>query len=198
MYGDVTEKVYVDRFRRLRREANRMQEETGSNYLYLTLGAMVHPTANGEARAPLFVLPVRIEGGRANSPFQIVDRGDGVANPNYCLIEWLKLRHRLHIPELTAPILDDSGIDIVKSLRAIKKSLYDNNLNYRIEESASVRLLQFSTFQMWKDLTDNWRKFTENPVVNHLTGDCCAPRCPPVSTTCSLPVMRTSGSMRTG
>jgi len=169
LYGAVATDSYHDTMRGLQRAARTVEQETGSNYLYLTLGALVHPSPSGrEARAPLFVIPVRIEGGSGKSPYTLVVDGQELAAPNYCLIEWLRVRHAAMIPQLSEPILDDSGIDIARTLAAIKESLVEHQLNYRVDELASLRLLQFSTFQMWRDLTDNWQQFMTNSVVEHL------------------------------
>ncbi|MEU8298934.1 DUF4011 domain-containing protein [Micromonospora sp. NPDC048909] len=169
VYGAVTDARYKTAMRALQREARTMEQETGSNYLYLTLGTLVHTkTTGGEAYAPLFLLPVRIEGGTGRRPYAMVIDGTEVASPNYCLIEWLRVKHGVRIPELEQPVLDEHGIDIAKTLAAINTGLVDNRLNYRIDETASLRLLQFSTFQMWRDLTDHWPRFMENPVVRHL------------------------------
>ncbi|MER6993961.1 DUF3320 domain-containing protein [Saccharopolyspora hirsuta] len=171
VYASVTQAKYVDRMRTLQRTARTVEQETGSNYLYLTLGTMVHPTERGEAHAPLFVLPVRIEGGSGRRPYTVVVDGDELAAPNHCLVQWLRQKHGVDIPVLEDPILDDSGIDIGASLRAIRQSLVDNNLNFRIDETASLRLLEFSTFQMWRDLTQHWELFMRNRVVRHLVED---------------------------
>ncbi|MBQ0978092.1 DUF4011 domain-containing protein [Micromonospora sp. M61] len=169
VYGAVTDARYKTAMRALQREARTMEQETGSNYLYLTIGTLVHTkTTGGEAYAPLFLLPVRIEGGSGRRPYAMVIDGTEVASPNYCLIEWLRVKHSVRIPELERPVLDEHGIDIAKTLAAINTGLLDNRLNYRIDETASLRLLQFSTFQMWRDLTDHWPRFMENPVVRHL------------------------------
>ncbi|MFF5180667.1 DUF4011 domain-containing protein [Micromonospora sp. NPDC000316] len=169
VYGAVTEARYKTVMRTLQREARTMEQETGSNYLYLTIGTLVHPKpSGGEAYAPLFLLPVRIEGGSGRRPYALVIDGTEAASTNHCLVEWLRVKHSVRIPELEQPVLDDHGIDIAKTLAAINTGLVDNRLNYRIDETASLRLLQFSTFQMWRDLTDHWPRFLENPVVRHL------------------------------
>ncbi|HEY0699805.1 MAG TPA: DUF4011 domain-containing protein, partial [Micromonospora sp.] len=169
IYGAVTEQRYRAAMRALQRDARTMEQETGSNYLYLTIGTLVHFKADGEeAHAPLFLLPVRVEGGAGHRPYHLVVDGTEVATANHCLIEWLRVRHGVRIPELDNPVRDDHGIDIPKTLAAVNTRLVDNRLNYRVDERASLRLLQFATFQMWRDLTDHWSLFMENPVVRHL------------------------------
>ncbi|WP_149361067.1 DUF4011 domain-containing protein [Lolliginicoccus suaedae] len=201
----VASTAYVRRMRELRREAETMLQETGSNYLYLTLGSLVHQGDSGEAHAPLFLLPVRIQGGNGNRPFAITIDGDEIASSNHCLVHWLRVKHNVRIPELEEPITDDSGIDIHKSLHAIRKALVDNQLPFRIEETASVRLLQFATFQMWRDLVDHWPVFMRNPVVKHLVehpGDTFTdPMGPPVGDTINeldlqLPIPADGSQMR--
>ena len=163
LYGAVAADSYRNAMRVLQRAARTMEQETGSNYLYLTLGALIHPRpSGGEARAPLFVVPVRIEGGSGKSPYKLVIDGQELAAPNHCLVEeWLRVEHGASIPQLSEPILDDSGIDIARTLAAIKEGLVEHQLNYRVDELASLRLLQFSTFQMWRDLTDHWQEFID-------------------------------------
>ncbi|HWI96191.1 MAG TPA: DUF4011 domain-containing protein [Solirubrobacterales bacterium] len=169
IYGAVGADSYRGTMRTLQRAARTMEQETGSNYLYLTLGALIHPRpSGGEARAPLFLIPVRIEGGSGKAPYRLLVDGQELAAPNYCLVEWLRVKHEAKIPQLSEPILDDSGIDITRTLAAIKQGLVEHQLNYRVDELASLRLLQFSTFQMWRDLTDHWQEFMANPVVEHL------------------------------
>ncbi|SVC98032.1 uncharacterized protein METZ01_LOCUS350886, partial [marine metagenome] len=65
--------------------------------------------------------------------------------------------------------LDDSGIDVRKAITAIRKTLGDaKHSDIRVEESASLAVLNFASFRMWKDLSDNWQTFRKNPVVEHL------------------------------
>lgn len=168
IYADVRQAGYPQRMRGLQRDARTIEQETGSNYLYLTLGSLVHPTPTGEAHAPLFLLPVRIEGGVGRRPYTVLIDGDEIAAPNSCLVQWLRVKHGVRIAQLERPRTDDRGIDIDGTLRAIRAELVDNDLPYRIDESASLRLLQFSTFQMWRDLSRHWQTFMANPVVRHL------------------------------
>lgn len=169
VYGAVTGSAYKRTLRALQRDARTVEQETGSNYLYLTLGALIHPNSSGgEARAPLFLVPVRIEGGTGRKQYSIVVDGHEVASPNHCLIEWLRVKHGVALPRLAEPILDESGIDVEATLAAIKGGLVEHRLDYRVDEIASLRLLRFSTFQMWKDLSENWETFIESPVVDHL------------------------------
>lgn len=165
----VTEAAYVSRLRKLHRTARTMLEETGNANLYLTVGALVHRTPSGrEARAPLFLLPVKIEGGSGRSEFQVRVDAANVASPNHCLIEWLRIKHGVQIEALHAPPLDSSGIDIASALPAIRDALVQYRLDARIDEVACLAICQFSTFGMWRDLERYWDVLSESPVVRHL------------------------------
>ncbi|MCU7728882.1 AAA domain-containing protein [Actinoplanes sp. KI2] len=157
------------KLRGLQRDALTMRQETGSSYLYLTLGSLVHRKSTGEpAHAPLFLLPVHIDGGIGGRPYTIVADTSELAVPNQCLIEWLRVKHGLRIPALENPQTDASGIDIPQTLQAIRDSLLERGIPYQVTEAASLRPLKFGAFGLWRDLTEHWRTFATNPVVERL------------------------------
>lgn len=169
VFVGVTQQAYVRRMRKLQRTARTMLEETGTANLYLTVGALVHQTPSGkDARAPLFLLPVKIEGGSGRSVFQIRVDTTNVASPNHCLVEWLRIKHGVRIEALETPKLDRSGIDIVAALPAIRDALVEHRLDARIDEVSSLAICQFSTFGMWRDLEHSWDVLVQSPVVEHL------------------------------
>ncbi|MFD4402354.1 DUF4011 domain-containing protein [Nocardia sp. NPDC058499] len=170
LYAAVSHDTYTRRFKDLSRTARTLLEETGSSNLYLTLGVLVHHTSTGaEARAPLFLLPVRLTGGTGRAPFQITVDTTEVATPNHCLVEWLRLKHNVSIEALETPKLDDSGLDIVHTFREIRGALVENNIDLRIDEVATLAICQFGTFGMWRDLNDSWETLELSPIVRHLT-----------------------------
>lgn len=166
LFAAITEAAYLTRLRGIARRARTVIEETGANNLFLTLGMLEWEDAGRQARAPLFLLPVTLTG-RRGRPFALqIDEG-GYAQPNQCLLEKLRIGHGLEIPQFRDPEGDASGIDLAGSLQAIRMALIDAQLPFTIEESAHVSLLQFSTLQLWQDLSENWESFLRNPVVRH-------------------------------
>ncbi|GAB3587051.1 DUF4011 domain-containing protein [Calidifontibacter terrae] len=152
----------------LRRKAKTVQEESGSNNLFITLGALKWRDARGkEALAPLFLMPVRLEG-HLEKRYRVVRSGDEVALPNACLIEKLRRDHGIEIPELANPPRDDHGIDTRRVLMAVRREMSVRGLPFTVETHVRLAVLQFSTLEMWRDVSDNWEKLTENPVVRHL------------------------------
>ncbi len=168
LYTTVAGDACRRQLRSMKREADTLEQETGSNYLYLTLGALVHPKKGGEARAPLFLLPIRLAGGLASRPYAIALDGQEIAQPNLCLLQWLKTTHGLDLPDLAEPAIDDAGIAIQTVFAGIRKTLVDARLPFRIDETCSVAILRFATFQIWKDLDEHWEGLIDNPVVRHL------------------------------
>jgi len=37
-----------------------------------------------------------------------------------------------------------------------------------VNPSASIALLDFKKFRLWKDLNDHWKDFAKSPLVKHL------------------------------
>lgn len=170
IHAVVTQDTYAARLKHLQRTAHTMFEETGNANLYLTFGGLIHTTSSGkDARAPLFLLPVKVVGGTGRSQFKLKVDTAGVSTPNYCLVEWLRIKHNASIPALENPPLDEHGIDIDEALKGIRSALVEHNLDFRIDETASVAICQFGTFGMWKDLTDHWDILEQSPIVRHLT-----------------------------
>lgn len=157
----------TSRLRSMARKARTIVEETGANNLFLTLGTLAWEDAGREARAPLFLLPVVLKG-RHGQPFEVQLEEGAHAQPNQCLLEKLRVARGLEIPLLADPDPDDAGIDLPGALQEVRAALLRAGLPYRVEETAQLAILQFSTLQMWQDLGENWPVFLENPVVRHL------------------------------
>ncbi len=162
-----TEAAYRTRLRGIQRRARTVTEETGANNLFLTLGMLEWEDSKRQAKAPLFLLPVILKAYRGRG-FGLQIEDGGYPQPNQCLLEKLRIAHGLSIPQFREPESDDSGIDLAGSLQAIRRALLDAQLPFSVEESAHLSLLQFSTLQLWQDLSENLETFLQNPVVRHM------------------------------
>lgn len=163
---------YRTKLRTLASNARREQEESGANNLYLTLGSLVYSSAkstNGEhdLRAPLILVSVKLVGG-GRRPYQLVVDEAGASTCNVALLEKLKNDHGIRIPDMEQPPLDGAGIDVERILQSVRQACLDSKLGFRVEDTASIALLKFGTFRIWKDLQDHWRTFMTNPLVRHL------------------------------
>jgi len=161
------------RLRVLKRESETLEQETGSHHLYLTLGALIHPGNRGKAaKSPLFLLPVTVGAGNKDvsgaSAFDISLVGEETAQPNPCLLEWLRASHNLTLDGLDIPCLDGASGALDAAFEKIRAGLLAAQLPWQIEESATLAILDCAAFQMWKDLDRNWPILMENSVVRHL------------------------------
>ncbi|MDK6565564.1 DUF4011 domain-containing protein [Corynebacterium pyruviciproducens] len=171
IFAGVTENQYKNKLTKLRRAVTTLQEETGSNNLYLALGTILIPRTGEKnpAVAPLFLVPIKFTGGKGDARFGIVIDSSQDATPNHCLVEWLRQEHNISIPALEEPFQDDSGLDISRNLSEISNQLAESSLDLHITENSAILIAKFSTYGMWKDLRDNWREFDKSPVFHHLT-----------------------------
>ncbi|MFE6734887.1 DUF4011 domain-containing protein [Microbacterium sp. NPDC057650] len=156
------------RLRTLQRDAKTLQQETGSNYLYLALGTFIHTKPDGtEARAPLFLLPVQLRGTPLLGYSIEADAGES-AVPNPCLVEWLRSTKGVRFPALENPPTDENGLAITTVFTELRRELAEQRLPFRVDESATLAILRFATFQVWHDLNENWPRLTTSPIVDHL------------------------------
>ncbi|WP_062377042.1 DUF4011 domain-containing protein [Demequina pelophila] len=167
-YCSVTQDAYPTKLTNLQRRARTVEEETGANNLFLTLGSLNWTDGSRErVDAPLFLLPVRLVGSRTRGFSLQIEEG-AYAVPNQCLLEKLRLTFNLTIPAYEEPQTDASGIDLPDALQQIRLALLDARLDFRVDEVARLAIIQFSTLQMWQDLSANWEAFAANPVVRHM------------------------------
>lgn len=164
-------------------EAKEAMLETGVNSLYLALGSVEwterkesvgfgskNQTTVTEWRAPLYLYPVILEGGRG-SPQTLRLDPQGDVTPNYCLHEKLRREpYKLDLPELVNPEEDEKGLDFDKMIRSITARLQQAKLhNFAVKPSVVLGVFDYSTFRLWKDLSEHWQEMTEiSPVAKHL------------------------------
>lgn len=153
---------------RMRRQARTVLEETGANNLFVTLGAIKWFDARGnEALAPMFLLPVTLAGS-SRTPFTVrIDEG-AEALPNYCLIEKLRRDFGVTLTTLQSPPNDSHGLDIPGLMRETREQIVGSGARLAVESHVRLAMLQFSTLEMWRDVSENWDAFTHNQVVKHL------------------------------
>jgi hypothetical protein len=181
VFIDVTEAAYTTKLRYLANKARTIVEETGANNLYLAFG-MLHWTVNDrELKSPLVLVPVNITTASRGSSYRITLDESGESTPNYCLLEKLRVSFGLHIPGLSMPTEDASGIDLPAAFRAVREAVDQAGLPFRVEESADLSILQFAKFRLWKDLDENWEALSANSLVSHLINSPLEPFSDPVA-----------------
>lgn len=162
--------AYQGRLLKLAHRARTIQEETGANNLYLTLGTLAWKLRDRELRSPLILVPVTLEpAGRKQGLYRIALDDTGTSTPNFCLLEKLRSEFGVTMPTLANPPSDKAGIDLQATFKGLSRSLADHGLSFHVEESVHLSVLMFGKFRLWKDLDEHWEKLTEQPLVKHLT-----------------------------
>lgn len=162
----------LNKMTNLRREAKSIKEETGATALFVSLGLLRWKSSGSggavrEGRSPLFLLPVELTGSNTR-PYSIRAEPNAGIQANYCLIEKLGQEYDLTLPQLENPPADESGIDLQRVFRELRELFLERRLDFSIEDSAHVAILQFASLDMWRDVGDSWKELTTNPVVDHL------------------------------
>ncbi|GIL33984.1 DUF4011 domain-containing protein [Phycicoccus sp. DTK01] len=169
VYCDVSEQSYQSRLRSLAYRARTIVEESGANNLYLALGTLSWTFDAKPLRSPLVLVPVTLVTRGRQSLYRIEIDEAGQSTPNFCLLEKLKQAVGLTLPGLADPATDGSGIDLDAVFTSVRRSIAEKGLDFRVEATADLAILQFAKFRLWKDLDENWEEFGKNGLVEHLT-----------------------------
>ncbi len=168
------------RARELNSKARSGEQDTGVNNLHLALGMVTWPH-NGikpgaeidleMVTSPLFIVPIRMTLPRGKSVPTIALAPDSMTTVNYSLIESLRSKLNLQLEWFNEDMSDDSGLDIDRGLDEIRKELLTSGLadkGVRVENRAAIGVFPFNKIRLWKDLSDHWSDFLDNPVVKHM------------------------------
>ena len=152
-----------------RRARNDMQEG-GTNTLFLAAGFLRWKKTESDTRtyrAPLVLVPVRLERRSAQSPFRITHHEDDV-RVNSTLLEFLKRDFDLRIPELEGELpSDENGIDVPLMFEIMRRRVRDI-AGFEVVEDLALSTFSFAKYLMWKDLVDRSDQLRQNRLVSHL------------------------------
>lgn len=165
---DITSTSYQVKLRYLAYKAKTIQEETGSNNLYLAFGMLAWRFGDRDLRSPLVLIPVSLATTSRGQTYRLLIDESGASTPNYCLLEKLKVAFDMEVPGLAEPAHDSSGIDLQEALDAMRRAIAAAGLPFRVEETAELAILQFAKFPLWRDLDQHWGAFSANSLVSHL------------------------------
>ncbi len=151
------------------RKAKSDLQEGGTNTLFLAAG-FLRWQRGGEKRnyrAPLLLIPIKLERKSARSSFRILHHEDEVRF-NATLLEFLKRDFDLSLPELEGDLpRDDSGIDLPRIFEWIRARIQDVP-GFEVVEEIAISTFSFSKYLMWKDLVDRTDQLRNNRLVEHL------------------------------
>lgn len=154
----------------LHRQVRNDFAEGGANTLFLAVGFLrwkKKPEDERSYRAPLLLVPVRLERRSASSRFYIRFHEDE-PRFNATLLQFLERDFDLKLPQFAGDLpLDDTGIDVPRLLAAMRAAIRDVPGMEVIDETA-LSTFSFAKFLMWKDLVDRTDALRQNRVVRHL------------------------------
>jgi very-short-patch-repair endonuclease len=146
-------------------------EEGGSNTLFLALGVLrwkESETSDKSYRAPIILMPVRLERKSARTKpklLQIPDE-DTVFNPT--LIEFLKKEFEIDLSlyEKQLP-KDDSGVDVEGIWQTVREKIQGTH-GFEVVEELFLSNFSFAKYLMWRDLRDRLEQLRSSTLVDHL------------------------------
>ncbi|MEE8661719.1 DNA helicase [Acetobacteraceae bacterium EV16G] len=144
--------------------------EGGANTLFLAVGFLrwrKKPEDERSYRAPLLLIPVKLERRSASAPFRLRYNEDD-PRFNATLLQFLERDFDLELPQFSGELpKDESGIDVPRILNAMRQAVRDVPGMEVIDETA-LSTFSFAKYLMWKDLVERTEVLRENRVVAHL------------------------------
>lgn len=160
----------TDRLTELYRKSRSDLSEGGTNTLFLAVGFLRWKRSGDDTRsyrAPLLLLPARLERRSAQSEFRLGQLEDEV-RINATLLEMLKRDFELRIPELEHELpRDESGLDIARIIEILRARVRDV-AGFEVVEDVALSTFSFAKYLMWKDLVDRTDSLRESRLVAHL------------------------------
>jgi hypothetical protein len=154
----------------LHRQVRNDYAEGGANTLFLAVGFLRWKKKVEDERsyrAPLLLVPVRLERRSASSRFTIRFHEDE-PRFNATLLQFLERDFELKLPQFAGDLpVDDNGIDVPQVLASMRGAVRDVPGMEVIDETA-LSTFSFAKFLMWKDLVERTDTLRQNRVVRHL------------------------------
>ena len=154
----------------LHRQVRNDFAEGGANTLFLAVGFLrwkKKPADERSYRAPLLLIPVKLERRSASSRFTIRFHEDE-PRFNATLLQFLERDFDLKLPGFEGGLpLDDNGVDVSRLLAVIRHAVRDVPGMEVVDETA-LSTFSFAKFLMWKDLVERTEALRQNSVVRHL------------------------------
>ena len=155
----------------LLRKAKNDLEEGGSNTLFLAIGMLRWkeiPESDKSYRAPLILLPVKLERRSAQAPVKMRQLPDEEPIFNLTLIEMLQTDYDINLDRLRHELPEDeSGVD-VEGIWNIVRAAIQEQPGFIVVEEIVLGSFSFAKYLMWKDLRDRTELLKQSPFVEHL------------------------------
>ena len=169
--SSLLEKKELDaRLTTLFRQAKNDIAEGGTNTLYLSVGILKWKKNSSDERsyrAPILLLPVKLERTSVNAGFRLRYHEDE-PRLNATLLQFVKQEFNLILPDFSSGLPgDENGVDVTQVLERMRHAVRDNP-GFEVTDDTTIATFSFAKFLMWKDLTERTDGLRNNRVVRHL------------------------------
>tara|TARA_R110000824_G_scaffold399995_1_gene606552 strand:+ start:731 stop:6646 length:5916 start_codon:yes stop_codon:yes gene_type:complete len=155
----------------LLRKAKNDLEEGGSNTLFLAIGMLrwkETPESEKSFRAPLILLPVKLERRSAQAKVKMRQLPDEESIFNLTLIEMLQADYDINLDRLRHELPEDeSGVDVEGIWNIVRAAIQDQP-GFIVVEEIVLGSFSFAKYLMWKDLRDRTELLKQSPFVEHV------------------------------
>ena len=159
----------VKRLREIYRAGRTAIEESGVNAIFLAIGFLEwreQPGSETARRAPILLLPVRLERKSAASSDYRMTRLDEDVHVNMTLLEFLRAEHAVTVSDIDPLPQDESGADVPAVFASFEKAV--ENKGWTVVREAALGYFSFGKVALWKDLSDRLDELRRHPLVDHL------------------------------
>lgn len=144
--------------------------EGGANTLFLAVGFLrwkKKPEDDRSYRAPLLLIPVKLDRKSASSRFNLRFHEDE-PRFNATLLQFLERDFDLRLPQFAGELpRDEFGVDVPRLLSLMRQAVREAPGMEVLDETA-LSTFSFAKFLMWKDLVERTEALRQNRVVKHL------------------------------
>jgi very-short-patch-repair endonuclease len=171
LIANCTEKELEKDLINLFRKAKSNMEEGGANTLFLAIGMLrwkKDPRSDQSYRAPLILLPVRLERTSARAKPRLMQLPDEGPVFNLTLIELLHQDFEIDLSIFQSDLPKDaSGIDVNGIWNTVRAKIKDTQ-GFEVVEELVLSNFSFAKYLMWKDLSDRIDDLKTSPFIDHL------------------------------
>lgn len=153
----------------LHRQVKNDIAEGGTNTLFLAVGFLRwrKPSEARVYRAPLLLLPVKLDRRSASSHFALRFHEDE-PRFNATLLQFLEREFDLALPQFAGDLpKDENGIDVPRLLGSVRQAVREV-AGMEVVDEAALSTFSFAKYLMWKDLVERTNALRQNRVVRHL------------------------------
>lgn len=154
----------------LHRQVRNDLAEGGANTLFMAFGFLSwkkKPEDERSYRAPLLLVPVKLERRSASSRFTLRFHEDE-PRFNATLLQFLERDFELKLPQFSGDLpVDEAGVDVPRLLAQMRQAVRDVP-GMEVVNDVALSTFSFAKFLMWKDLVERTEALRQNRVVRHL------------------------------